>query len=429
MKKLIVLLLAGVFSVCAGIAEVTSDNVQSIGVAKTYRGAVNEALVSALEQRYGVDMSTTEIRKASEEASSSSVRENGALDDRTKLEMNDSINKDMQKWAKGKISGYTVLSDTFDPTTRKYRVTLEVRFPPKYTGPGRPESNLRRMAVSPFNVQGNSFNWYGQPVGTVEWSAALAEQLNVRLTQTRKFSMLDRAFDPEINAELARLTAANAAPEDAARLNRKLGTDYLVVGMVKFNDVLPPAVNPLTGQPLPRASALFAEITYRVLVAPTGQLKWTNTIRLDAALFAAGDVRSFVSMSAETAAGAICDDMMANILPFEVVQVTAAGQVVIGEGGKQLAAGDRFTVCALGEPVKDTRTGEVIDEVEIPVATVEVTAVMPKLSYAKIIEGDAAKVTVGSRLRRVKPPEALPQQAPLTTTIQSTGAGGVVVPF
>ena len=428
MKKLMVLLgcLCAVF---LARADVQVPAVRAVGMASGYRAAVNEALVSALEQHGGVTMSASERQAMVHSDSVTSVRENGVLDDRAKLEMNDAINKDMQKWAKGKISGYTVLSDVFDPATKKYRVEVEVRFPPKYEGPGRPESNLRRMAVSPFNVQGNSFNWYGQPVGTVEWSAALAEQLNVRLTQTRKFSMLDRAFDPEINAELARLTAANAAPEDAARLNRKLGTDYLVVGMVKFNDVLPPTVNPLTGQPLPRASALFAEITYRVLIAPTGQLKWTNTIRLDAAIFAASDARSFVSMSAETAAGAICDDMMANILPFEVVQVTAAGQVVIGEGGKQLAAGDRFTVCALGEPVKDTRTGEVIDEVEIPVATIEVTAVMPKLSYAKIIEGDAAKVTVGSRLRRVKPPETLPQQAPLTTTIQSTGAGGVVVPF
>ena len=428
MKKLMVLLgcLCAVF---LARADVQVPAVRAVGMASGYRAAVNEALVSALEQHGGVTMSASERQAMVHSDSVTSVRENGVLDDRAKLEMNDAINKDMQKWAKGKISGYTVLSDVFDPATKKYRVEVEVRFPPKYEGPGRPESNLRRMAVSPFNVQGNSFNWYGQPVGTVEWSAALAEQLNVRLTQTRKFSMLDRAFDPEINAELARLTAANAAPEDAARLNCKLGTDYLVVGMVKFNDVLPPTVNPLTGQPLPRASALFAEITYRVLIAPTGQLKWTNTIRLDAAIFAASDARSFVSMSAETAAGAICDDMMANILPFEVVQVTAAGQVVIGEGGKQLAAGDRFTVCALGEPVKDTRTGEVIDEVEIPVATIEVTAVMPKLSYAKIIEGDAAKVTVGSRLRRVKPPETLPQQAPLTTTIQSTGAGGVVVPF
>ena len=410
-------------------ANINVPTVRSVGEASEYRVAINEALVGALEQHEGTRLSASQRQQMSLADSATSIRENGELEDRAKLEVNDEIKKEVQKWSNGRISGYTVLSDTFDPATKKYRVTLEVRFPGKYEGPGRPESNLRRMAVSPFNVQGNSFNWYGQPVGTVEWSAALAEQLNVRLTQTRKFSMLDRAFDPEINAELARLPAANAAPEDAARLIRKLGTDYLVVGMVKFNDVLPPTVNPLTGQPLPRASALFAEITYRVRIAPTGQLKWTNTIRLDAAIFAASDARSFVSMSAETAAGAICDDMMANILPFEVVQVTAAGQVVIGEGGKQLAAGDRFTVCALGEPVKDTRTGEVIDEVEIPVATIEVTAVMPKLSYAKIIEGDAAKVTVGSRLRRVKPPETLPQQAPLTTTIQSTGAGGVVVPF
>ncbi|MBO7685971.1 MAG: hypothetical protein J6V72_06300 [Kiritimatiellae bacterium] len=427
MKRLMVLLgcLCAVFLVRA---DVQVPAVRTVGMASGYRAAVNEALVSALEQHSGVTMSTSERQAMVHSDSVTSVRENGVLDDRAKLEMNDAINKDMQKWAKGKISGYTVLSDVFDPATKKYRVEVEVRFPPKYEGPGRPESDLRRMAVTPFNVQGNSFNWYGQPVGTVEWSAALAEQLNVRLTQTRKFSMLDRAFDPEINAELARLSAANAAPEDAARLNRKLGTDYLVVGMVKFNDVLPPAVNPFTGQPLPRASALFAEITYRVLIAPTGQLKWTNTIRLDAALFAAPDVRSFVSMSAEAAAGAICDDMMVNILPFEVVKVSP-GQVVIGEGGKQLAVGDRFTVCALGEPVKDTRTGEVIDEVEIPVATVEVTAVMPKLSYAKIIEGDESKVTVGSRLRRVSPPEELPQQVPTTTTIQSNGGSGVVAPF
>ena len=427
MKRLVILLAC----LCSTIllrADINVPTVRSVGEASEYRVAVNEALVSALEQHKGARLSSSQRQQMSLADSAISVRENGILDDRAKLELNDVIKKEMQKWSDGQISGYTVLSDTFDPTTRKYHVTVEVRFPPKYTGPGRPESNLRRMAVSPFNVQGNTFNWYGQPISTVEWSAALAEQLNVRLTQTRKFTMLDRAFDPEINAELARLSAANAAPEDAARLNRKLGTDYLVVGMVKFNDVLPPAVNPLTGQPLPRASSLFAEITYRVLIAPTGQLKWTNTIRLDAAIFAAADARSFVSMSAETAAGAICDDMMANILPFEVVQVLP-GQVVIGEGGKQLAAGDRFTVCALGEPVRDTRTGEVIDEVEIPVATVEVTAVMPKLSYARIIEGDAAKVTVGSRLRRVRPPEELPPQAPTTTTIQSNGGSGVVAPF
>ena len=428
MKRLLMLL----GCLCASFlvsADVQTPAVRAVGMAKSYRAAVNEALVSALEQHGGFTMSATERQTMSHADSATSVRENGMLDDRAKLEINDSINKEMQKWAKGRISGYTVLSDTFDPSTRKYRVEAEVRFPPKYVGPGRPESNLRRMAVTTFNVRGKSFGWYGQPVETVEWVAALSDHLNTRLTQTRKFTMLDRAFDREVNAELARLGESNAAPEDAARLNRKLGTDYLVVGMVSFNDVQAPGKNPLTGQPLPRASALFAEINYRVLIAPTGQLKWTDTIRLDAAAFAAGDARSFVSMSADAAAEAICDDMMANILPFEVAKVIG-NQVVIGEGGKQIAVGERFTVCALGDPVKDTRTGETIDEVEIPVATVEVTAVMPKLSYAKIVEGDASKVTVGSRLRRAKVPDEQPQpQVPLTTTIRSNGVGGVVAPF
>lgn len=427
MKRLLVLLGCLCASFLA-LAEVRTPAIRAVGVAKSYRAAVNEALVSALEQHDGVTLSATERQTMSHADSATSVRENGVLDDQSKLEINNSINREMQKWAKGKISGYTVLSDSFDPATQKYRVEAEVRFPGRYAPPGRDKDALRRMAVTTFNVRGTSFGWYGQAVDTIEWATALADRLNTRLTQTRKFTMLDRAFDREVNAELARLGAANAAPEDAARLNRKLGTDYLVVGSVAFNDVQPPRVNPLTGQPLPPSSALFAEINYRVLIAPTGQLKWTDTVRLDAASFAAGDARSFVAMTAEAAAEAICDDMMANILPFEVVKV-AGEQVVIGEGGKQIAVGDRFIVCALGEAVKDTRTGEVIDEVEVPVATVVVTAVMPKLSYGKIVDGDPSKVAVGSRLRRTQAPEAQPQPQPLSTTIQSNGSGGVVAPF
>ena len=179
MRKLVILLACLCASFLA-LADIQTPAVRAVGEAKGYRSAVNEALVSALEQHDGVTMSATELQTMSHADTATSIRENGVLDDKAKLEMNDSINKEMQKWAKGRISGYTVLSDVFDPSTQKYRVEVEVRFPPKYVGPGRPESNLRRMAVTTFNVQGNSFNWYGQPVGTVEWSSALADQLKDR---------------------------------------------------------------------------------------------------------------------------------------------------------------------------------------------------------------------------------------------------------
>ena len=340
--------------------------------------------------------------------------------------MRDDISKSMQKWAKGKILGYDVLSDTFDPVAKKYRVELSVRFPGRYVV-GRDPNDLRRMAVANFGVRGQTFKWYGQPVDTVEWSAALGNQLNVVLTQTRKFTMLDRAFDREVNSELARLGAANASPGDAIRLNQKLGTDYLVVGEISFSDVVSPGVNPITGQALPQQPAMFAEVNYRVLLAPTGQLKWADTVRLDASQFAASDVRSFISMTAEAAASAVCDGLMADILPFEVAAIKS-GFLVIGEGGKQLSVGERFTVCALGDEVKDTRTGEVIDVMEIPVATAEISSVQSKLSYAKVIEGDLSQIKVGARLRRIPAPAPV-QQIPITTTIQSNGSGGVVTPF
>ncbi len=425
MKNLIILLVVAFVSTCA-FAQATDDVVRATGVAAGYRAAINEALVSALEQHDGITVSSSERQQMVHADSSVSVRDNGSLDDAAKLEMKDDIVKSMQKWAKGKILGYEVLSESFDPVTKKHRVELSVRFPGRYVV-GRDPNDLRRMAVANFAVRSPTFKWYGQTVDSVEWSAALANQLNVVLTQTRKFTMLDRAYSRDVDVELQRLGAANAAPGDVIRSNQKLATDYIVVGEVVFSDVIAPGINPITGQALPQQSAMFAEIHYRVLLAPTTQLKWADTVRLDALSFPAQDVRSFVSMSAEAAAKAVCDGLMADILPFEVAAIKS-GFLVIGEGGKQLSVGERFTVCALGDEVTDTRTGEVIDVMEIPVATAEISSVQSKLSYAKVIEGDLSQIKVGARLRRIPAPVPV-QQIPITTTIQSNGSGGVITPF
>lgn len=419
---LLSLLLAPVFVLAQGATE----TVVATGMAPSYRGAINEALVSALEQKQGVQISVSERMLVESTTDAVSVSENGVLSESQRLNVDDSIRKNLQKFSRGKISGYRVLSGRYDEAAKKYVVELEVALPGKYVV-GRPPDNLRKMVVLPFNVRGETFGWYGQPQSTVSWSRALMQKLNVFMTQTRKFSMLDREFGKEIDAELSRLTAANAVPEDVVRLNQKLGTDYLVVGSIVFSDVNPPAVNPFTGEAIVSAQ-YFAEVTFRVLLAPTGQLKWTDTVKIDASKIGAADALSFISGSAEAAARDISENIMDNILPFEVVALSD-GQLVIGEGGKRLRTGDRFVVSVLGEAVRDTRTGEIIDELERPVATAEITSVSGKLSYARVIEGDIAQVKAGARLRRIpKPAETV--AVPITTTIRMPNAGGgVVVPF
>ena len=305
MKYAFCLFVAAMLS-CVALAE--DETVMATGVGPTYRSAVNEALVTALEMRQGVTFSSTE----KSEILSSATSVSSSSGDEDKSVVNDAIKKSMEKWANGKISGYEVLSDEFDAQTKKYRVQLAVHMPGRYVV-GLDPDNRKRMAIVEFRPWGQQFSWYGQTGSTLDWVKTLGDKLNVRFTKTRRFTMLDRKFDAEVDAELARLDGANASQRDAAiRKAQKLGTDYLVTGEVRFFPVAAPGVNPLTGQQLPATSQLFAEVTYRVLLAPTGQLKFTDTVKIDAASFAAGSVGEFSSLTTDAAASLIIDGVMSN---------------------------------------------------------------------------------------------------------------------
>ena len=427
--RMAVLSLAFLAVVASAVAG--EDVVRAKGTGGSYRAAINEALAIALEQHDGMTVSSSEITKMWQNSDGKSVNDNGQIDDRRKLEMNDSINKEIKNISQGRINGFTIVSDTYDPGSKKHCVEVDVRFPGKYVLGDDPDLR-RRMVVANFrSASGDTFSWNGQNESTAMWAATVADKLNERFTQTRKFTMIDRKFDAEVQDEIARLSDKNAAKGDIIRLGQRLGTDYMVIGDVKFGTVRPSGVNPITGQALPAASQRFAEVSYRVILAPTGQLKWADTVAIDSGDVPAGDMLSFVSASADLAAHRIVEVVMANLLPFEVVGRNGAGEIVIGEGGKSLAAGERLTVFVLGEEVKDSRTGEVLDQVEEPVATLEIVRVTPKLSYARVIEGDAAKVVAGARARR---PQFLPGPAqggipPPNTSVRGTGNGGVVTPF
>ena len=181
---------------------------------------------------------------------------------------------------------------------------------------GSAAASRPRMVVVNFRpANGDTFSWYGQNESSAMWAGTLADKLNERFTQTRAFNMIDRKFDAEIQDEIRRLSDKNAAKGDVIRLCQRLGTDYMVVGDVKFWPIQPPAVNALTGQALPAAPQQFAEVSYRVIIAPTGQIEWAATIMLSSGDFPAGDIASFSSMSADGAACRIVQEVMANLFP------------------------------------------------------------------------------------------------------------------
>ena len=398
------------------------------GMGPSYRSAVNEALLAALEQYCGITISNVE--KATLSQNDSSVTTNG--EEASRAELNDAIKVETEKLTKGRISRFEVTAENYDPASKQYSVDVTAYVPGPYVI-GLDPGNRRRMAVGQFYMKNATFSCYGVSVDTLAWTEAFADNLNIQLTQSRKFTMLDRKFKDALDSELKLISGENASPADVVRLNQKLGTDYLLVGSINFYDLAAPPVNPYTGQPMPVASAVFAEVTYRVLLAATGQLKWTDKIKLDAASYLPAAVNDFVSISAEHAAVQIADSILSAILPMEVVGVTKNDQVVIGVGGKSLQVGEILEVYELGDEVCDTRTGEVLDVVEVRIAQVMVQRVTEKLSYACVLEGDIAKIPVGARLRRKAPgAEGQPQEVqmvPVPTNVRGTTNGGVLLPF
>ena len=402
------------------------DVVPATGFGKTYREAIDDALVSALQQKKGVILSselhTFMSDKGRVESKTGSSRESKTI-------LEESISRDLKKGAKGDIDGYEVLSSEMEDG--QHKVTVAVRFKKPYAETvGLPHSNRRKMVVATFRPTGTTFSRSGSALGTADWARSLGQKLNEQLTQTRKFTMLERDFDTEIAAEMARISASDAAPGEAIKLNQKLGTDYLVVGTITFSDVAAPTVNPFTGETRMPASATFAEVSYRVLLAPTGQLKWADTVRVDASAFTALDATQFITVSSEQAAAEICASILSAIYPFSVEGKTSSGLLVIGQGGKTVFVGERLTVFTLGEKVRDSRTGEVLDRIEDEIGTVEIVRVQEKLSYAKVLSGDASKMGKGCRVRREFVAQdgavsALPENEPMVKPVE----GGVFLPF
>lgn len=172
-----------------------------------------------------------------------------------------------------------------------------------------------RIAVAPFISKRNQVNVRGLQIATRNWMDDTVSHLCTALTQCGSFKVLDRSFGPELDRELNRIVNdPNANPNDVCRLSNKLATDYLVVAEIVFSDVVSPGTDYATGRPLPPASAVFAEVRFRCVYAPTTEIKWAETFRMDSKFFG-GTAEQFSSASAESAALSVADMIQSKIDP------------------------------------------------------------------------------------------------------------------
>lgn len=392
MKKTVFILI-GALAVAVHATPVTA---RGSGRNADYRAAVYDALAQAMSQVEGLSLqeSRESLMSALEQTRSSTLSGDVAVSD-----MREALKQSISAKTAGQVLGYDILSERFEPETGTWHVEVEARLPGRYVV-GRDPDNLRRMVVVPFRSLTSKVTLCGEEVDCARGNETIADSLNTYLTQTRKFTMLDRQFSAETAAELSRLSMANASSGDRVRIGQLLVTDYLVAGTVKFYSQLPAVSNPYTvgGSVMPDSTC--AEVSYRVLLAPTSQLKWSDTVKIPYSMCTGSNASEILASALECAAEEICEQIISNIYPACITDKTAS-ELVINQGGRSIRVGDEFDVFRNGGEMFDVTTGESLGFREEYVTRIRVVRVTPKASYAVALDGATIDtIEIGAIVRR-----------------------------
>lgn len=355
------------------------------GSGATREEAITNALVTAQEQVNGVAVANRPVL----------LRQfNAVVSDRTDtIAITAQIQQEMMRLSGGYIRTYRVLEVGANPAGGGILARIEAEVatfrPTQDTAETR-----RRIAVSPFVDQGGR---------RTEFGTQLRERLVQHLTQSRRFSVLDRANDVAYDREMTVL--ANDAPVgERVRAGQVLGADYIVVGRMRsVQQVRTETYLNLTGETI-RTSFARGDLDFQVLEIATRQVRWASTIRVP--------VTGNLNQVLEQMSTRLGRDVTQTIYPLRLIRMDDPSGLILNQGGVTVTEGQRFRAMELGEELTDPYTRESLGRIEREVGLVQVTRVDERVSYGRLIAGilPAPGGDVVLRLAAEPPPAPAPRR-------------------
>ena len=224
----------------------------------------------------------------------------------------------------------------------------------------------------------------------------LRQQIIDALSQSGRFTVLDRQFEGELQNELDMIGAGQTVNTDFAKLGQALSADLVWVGVVN-NLGYDKHVRKL--QTSDRDLVSYSggwSVSQRMINLATRQILQSATIQGSAPSVAP------TTMSAGVDEGATLRNMQADIVkrsteaillqtfPISVVERDGTS-VVLSQGGSAVVQGGRYKIYLQGKEIKDPQTGQSLGNMESVCCEVVINRVTPKLSYGTL-ENVAAKL-------------------------------------
>jgi hypothetical protein len=436
MKKaflfLIILVLA---SPLVFAAETKTTAVETKGQGINREEAIKKALQQAVAQARGVAISSRDAdflyRSASADIERKDTGGKRVEFDAVSVETGGTA---LRTDIAGLVKTYEVLNEKkLDDGT--YEVTLKVLV---YDYESPDKTARLRLAVMPIRTLAANYQFGDISNPSIDTSRLFSQKLAAALVQTNKFAVLDREYIQEF-AQEKKILIDDAPLEELAKLGQVLGVDYMLVGTInRAGIVRKESFSQAIGRSISEYEADFS-FEYRLIVGPTRQIKSAGV--LDISLDKTDEVKklvkkwepqdldykemmdNFVGMAANQLVEIIIDQLY----PIRIASIDKDGQVIINQGGSRISVGQLLDIVSQGKELFDADTKESLGTTETLVATIRIDKVMPRMSYAKLVEGDLAKITEGL-ICRPKKAEARPLEG-RKSEIEKTPAGGVKLPF
>jgi curli biogenesis system outer membrane secretion channel CsgG len=335
----------------------------------------------------------------------------------------------------GQIKTFEVLNEKkLDDGT--YEVTLKVTVFDYES----PEKTARlRLAVMPIRTLAAFYQFGNISNPSLDTSRLFSQKLTAALTQTNKFDVLDREYMQEFAQERNFLLSGDASLEEMAKLGEALGVDYMLVGTInRAGIVRKESYSQAVGRMVSEYEANFS-FEYRLIVGPTRQIKSADvlTIKLDKTdqlrpLVTRWrpqdmDYKEMMDNFVGMAANQLVEKIVDQLYPIRIASIDKDGQVIINQGGSRIAVGQLLDIISQGKELFDADTKESLGTTETLVATIRIDKVMPRISYAKVVEGDLSMLSEGL-ICRPRKAEAKPQPG-RKSEMEKTPEGGVKLPF
>lgn len=396
-----------------GIVKKTSvSQMSGTGVGLTREEAVNNAILEALGKLDGVKISSKKFM------STNAVHSNdGSF-------IKDTYNQNIQKATNGRVDSYSIDDVSGVDGNYEARVTIKkIRTKKSYKTPGFSPHSRRKIAVVPIYASDLLYEILGKTYGRKKVTLHLTQEVVNAITQTRKFSVLDREATQAYDNEKALLLSGDAQKDELARLKNVLGTDYLyILNVADFHLDREVTKSDLTGK-ISENTMANATIEYRIIVMATRQIKYSHTQNFSFAVEGGNTDNQILTNALQTIAKGLTEDIINNIYPMKIAGYSGS-EVILSQ---KLPVGARYEVFRLGNKIYDSYTKEAVGYDEQKSGLIEITRSNPKMSYARVLEGSPKKGDL-CRLAQDSTEEII-SDFDKPSDIDHVDGGGVILPF